>query len=194
MQFMMDLETRGTTAGCAIVSVGLIAFNPFADHVDDIFADDGFYTVVTMSSNVDAFLHIDKDTDDWWAKQSPAARKALEAHKADKGSSLVETLNGMVSYVAEHCTPRNALMWGNGADFDNPIVAVAARMVGFKLPWQWGNRCYRTIKNLHEVFGTEFAVPKKAGTVAHNALADAKDQALHHWEVVQYVRSLIKEK
>ena len=194
MQFMHDLETRGTTPGCAIVSVGLIAFNPFADRVDDIFVDDGYYSVVTLASNVDAFLHIDAATDEWWAKQSPAARVALEQHKADKGLALRDALEGMADYVAEHVTPRNALMWGNGADFDNPIVAVAARMVGFKLPWQWGNRCYRTTKNLHEVFGPEFTVPKKVGTVAHNALADSKDQAMHHWEVVQHVRSLLKEK
>lgn len=191
---MHDLETRGTTPGCAIVSVGLIGFDPFAERVDDIFVDEGFYTVVTLESNIDAFLHIDKSTNDWWAKQTPGARVALDQHKANVGWTLSETLQGMVDYVGTHVSPRNALMWGNGADFDNPIVAVAARMVGFKLPWQWGNRCYRTIKNLHEVFGTEFAVPKKVGTVAHNALADAKDQALHHWEVVQHVRSLIKEK
>lgn len=194
MQFMMDLETRGTTAGCAIVSVGLIGFNPFANDVDGIFADDGFYTVVTLDSNIDNFLHIDKATDAWWAKQTLAARTALDQHKANHGMHLREALQGMIDYVAAHVTPRNALVWGNGADFDNPIVAVAAHMLDMKLPWQWGNRCYRTIKGLDQVFGAEFAVPKKIGTVAHNALEDAKDQALHHWEIVRHVRSLIEEK
>lgn len=201
---MMDLETRGNIAGCQVVSIGIIAMNLSAETPDAVFSDGGYYAVVNKSCCDEAMLHIDDSTMDWWGRQSGEARKALIQSNADEGTPLVEALTQMVGYVAEHCTPRNAKVWGNGADFDNPIINVAARMVlpqlpWYKpgvdqspLPWQWGNRCYRTAKNLHELLGADGLAPKlqRSGTY-HNALDDAKTQALHLWEIAHTLRGRI---
>ena len=193
--FMLDLETRGNTPGCHILSIGLIAFDPLAADIDEVFADDGFYTVVSKESCHEALLHIDQSTMDWWGRQSTSAREVLAHSEGENAVPLHEALIAAVDYTAQHVPPRNALIWGNGADFDNPILTVAARMVRSQLPWvrgiespnlpwQWGNRCYRTIKNLGEIFGPEWAAPPvtRSGTY-HNALDDAKTQALHMWDI-----------
>lgn len=188
--FMVDLETRGSIAGCAILSIGIIALDPFANQLDSVFEDDGFYTVISRQSCLDAMLHEDPETMKWWGSQSAEARKVLhQSEDPDHCVSLAEGLQATVNYVASHVTPRNAKVWGNGADFDNPILAVAARHAGIELPWQWGNRCYRTIKNLHEVLGVGHKAPPvtRAGT-HHNALDDAKTQALHLWDITHTLR------
>jgi hypothetical protein len=190
--FMMDLETRGNSPGCHILSIGIIAFDPFADSLDSLFADDGFYSVISRDSCTDAMLHTDADTMKWWEGQSPEARQVLAQSEATTAPPLGQVLTDTVLYVGEHCTPTNAKVWGNGADFDNPIIGVAARMLGRKLPWQWGNRCYRTMKNLHEVLGPLAKAPPvtRAGT-HHNALDDAKTQAIHLWDIVHSMRRRI---
>jgi exodeoxyribonuclease VIII len=70
--------------------------------------------------------------------------------------------------------PKNVLVWGNGASFDNAILAQCYRAVGMDFPWKfWNDRCYRTLKNL--VLDVPF---ERTGT-HHNALDDARSQAIH---------------
>lgn len=187
---MVDLETRGTIAGCSIISLGIIKFDPFAAVVDRVFDDDGYHAVVFRESCLDALLHEDPGTLQWWSEQPEAARKVL-ALSEDSSTSLMlkEALEQTVAYVAGHTTPSKALVWGNGADFDNPILNVAARGVGMELPWKWGNRCYRTIKNLHEILGSAHRAPPvtRIGTY-HNALDDARTQAVHMWDILHRLR------
>jgi hypothetical protein len=70
-------------------------------------------------------------------------------------------------------------VWGNGADFDNPILAVAYRRTIFSgQPWKpYNGRCYRTVKN-------QFQDVKLVRTgTHHNALDDARSQATHLVEI-----------
>lgn len=194
MFFMKDLETGGKVPGCVIFSIGIIQFNPLAETVDEIFSDEGFYTVINKQDSLDHFLHLDQGHPDstmtWWDKQSEEARKVLKEAESTKTSvPLKLAIDGTIDYVAEHCSPRSARMLGNGADFDNPIFGVAAHMAGIKVPWSYGGRCYRTLKNLDEFLGPDFKAPKmqRAGT-HHNALDDAKDQAMHLWEFLHDIR------
>ena len=190
--FMMDLETTGTIAGCGLVSISIIAMDINAGEPDDVFMDDGFYCVVNRDSCLDAMLHEDAGTMAWWRKQSAEARKALDASFANEGDDLKEAVTLMTNYVGAHVSPRNAKVWGNGADFDNPIMRVAARQIGIELPWQWGNRCYRTIKNLHEILPVAIPPVTRSGTY-HNALDDAKTQALHFWDIISTLRNALEQ-
>lgn len=200
---MLDLETRGNSPGCHVLSIGLIMFDPFAKSIETVFADNGFYTVISKDSCDEAMLHVDEGTMDWWGRQSAEAREVLfDSQDDSKSIPLPQAIVDMVGYVGGHVTPRNALIWGNGADFDNPIIGVAARMVfsllpwhvpgkldQSPLPWQWGNRCYRTIKNIHELVGGSKMPPiTRAHGTHHNALDDAKNQALHLWDMASTLR------
>ena len=171
---MIDLETLGTIPGCAIVSVGAIPFDEFG--VDD---ERTFYRAImipewdTPGLTPDG-LHKQPDTIDWWKIQSEQARQVFtQPTRHTTRSALSELslyLNGMGS-------PR---IWGNGADFDNPIVAVAAHRVGLdpKEIWRgYNGRCYRTVKQQFR------DVKLRREGVHHNALDDARAQALHMVEI-----------
>lgn len=165
-RIMIDLETVGSTPGCGILSIGAVAF-----HVDGWVVDE-LYVVVSRISCREHGLFEEQDTLDWWAKQTDEARQILLlAEDPDGTLSLPAALDELNRFVARHpgCT-----VYGNGSDFDNAILAAAARAAGCKLAWPfWQNRCYRTMKGR-----TPQVKLARVGT-HHNALDDARTQAQH---------------
>lgn len=166
---MLDLETLGTVPGCAIVSFGAVAFDEFG------VAMEGFYQAVhvpgweTPGLTLDNLVK-DEDTIAWWQGQSEQARAVFTDPNA---LTTREALERLRSYIAQYGSPR---VWGNGADFDNPIVACAAHAVGIppRSVWRgYDGRCYRTVKNQFK------DVKLVRGGTHHNALDDARSQAEH---------------
>lgn len=157
---MLDLETLGSTPGSVILSIGACEF------ADGKIASE-FYRRIDPESCIRAGLHVDIDTVLWWMKQSDDAR--LELTKV--GDEIEYVLDAFRIWVFDE---KVCCMWGNGAAFDNVLLAEAYRKCGIELPWKYSNdRCYRTIKSLHPEIEIE-----RTGT-HHNALEDAKSQALH---------------
>lgn len=183
---MIDLETRGNVAGCGIVSFGAVVWDPHTGALGD-----EFYRIVNHASNEQAMLFDVPSTMAWWKKQSPEARKALEASEANEGHHISDVLREFHDFAmaASGHLKSKVRIWGNGADFDSPIVQSAWLAVypTIDFPFPWGNRCYRTIKNLGELFGGP-ELPKMARTgTHHNALDDAKSQAAHMTAILQHI-------
>ena len=156
---MIDLETADSKCTSAILSIGAVKFN-----ADGIY--DEFYTNVDLQSCIDAGLTVGGATFEWWMRQSFEAKKALFAMPIDLEEALLSFSEWAES--SEYC------IWGNGSDFDNVILANAFDTCGLPLPWKfYNNRCYRTVK---KILNSE--VPASVG-IKHNALADAKTQAIH---------------
>lgn len=170
---MLDLETLGTSAGCSILSIGAAEFGK-----DGL--KGAFYVVIQRRTCLNAGLVEDPDTLSWWGRQSPEAMKTLiEAGdliaSVPLGHALMQ-LDFWLGQVAglEDIERKTLKVWGNGADFDLPILAEAYRRAGFSVPWAaYNGRCYRTLKNLMP------SIKLKRGGVHHNALADARSQAEH---------------
>jgi hypothetical protein len=170
LDVMVDLETRGNKPGCAILSIGAVAFDPVAQAIDD----EGFYRVVSRKSCKVAKLHEDPDTMAWWEKQSASAQVVLAESEAKGAMSLKEALLDLNLYLTSFGPAKKIRIWGNGADFDNAILCLCYQAAGVQMPWDfWNNRCFRTFKNLapHIKVG-------RSGTY-HNALDDARTQADH---------------
>jgi hypothetical protein len=167
---MVDLETGDNKPGAAIVSVGAVFFDPFSLPLGK-----EFYQVVYAPSCEAAGLRFTEDTLAWWAQQAPEVRKVMDlAHNRRRSKPLDEVLHNYSKYL-QPAGPQ-VRVWGNGSDFDNPILVVAYDAVGLPLPWKfWNSRCFRTVKTLP---GTRGLAPKREGTF-HNALDDAKHQARH---------------
>ena len=165
---MLDLETLGTRPGCSVMSIGAVAFGPGA------VAEEGFYEVVGRASCLAHGLTEDADTLAWWARQDADARVLLEQAASTDALPLPEALAAFDAYLTRVCGP-GVRVWANGAAFDNPILAVAYAAAGIDLPWRYQNdRCYRTLRALVPAVPQ----PEFAG-VRHNALADARHQAVH---------------
>ena len=130
---------------------------------------------------MERYLAQEPDTVAWWERQSHEAREVLR-HAVDPKRSvpLPLALEKFNEYVVKGASRREVAVWGNGSDFDNAILAVAFKMAEVKPGWEfWNNRCYRTLKNL-------LPGPKleRVGTY-HNALDDARSQALHAIELLK---------
>lgn len=164
---MLDLETMGSGPDAAIVAIGAVVFDPHADPLGDL--GESFYRTVDLESAVRAGGAIDAGTVLWWLRQSAAARAAL----GKDAVPLPLVLRDFAGFLAGLGPEVN--LWGNGAGFDNVILAQAYRAIGLPVPWKhWNDRCYRTLKALYP----EVPAPERAGT-AHQALDDAQHQARH---------------
>ena len=157
---MVDLETMGQSSQAAIIAIGAVRFDRDGLHEE-------FYRVIDLQSSIDAGAALDGSTITWWLEQSAKARKAI----CRRGDPLETALVDFSQFVQQD-TP--VQLWGNGAAFDNVILANAYRSSAIGLPWfYYHNRCYRTVKNLHPEITLQ-----RTGT-HHNALDDARNQAQH---------------
>jgi hypothetical protein len=188
---MVDLETMGTVPGCVGLSIGAVVMD-----FEDFTLKEQFYTCVSLPDSLENFLHEEEETRKWWESKTPEARQVLfDANDpgAPRLAEAMEELNYWLKGIG--ASVRKTRLYGNGADFDNPILRVmyhAAKVDPFgSRAGFFGGRCYRTLKSLDEIFGPAFAAPKleRVGTF-HNALDDAKSQALHLMEIVRTIRQL----
>lgn len=159
---MVDLETLGTVADAAILSIGAVRFDLDSAAIDD----QGFYASVSIDSNLQAKRRIQEDTLLWWLKQPIEAQSVFHESK--------QTLEVALGEFADWLGDDNCLMWSNGADFDLPMLAHAFTHFGMEVPWKfWNSNCFRTYKKLPGAKQIRAAVTG----VKHNALSDAYQQA-----------------
>tara|TARA_R110001583_G_scaffold109400_2_gene258151 strand:+ start:20138 stop:20650 length:513 start_codon:yes stop_codon:yes gene_type:complete len=162
MKVMLDLETMGNNSNSAIIAIGAVAF-------DDNNVTSEFYTEVNLQSAIDNGGIVDGSTMMWWLKQDKEARKAFENN--DNAPNLMAALCNFSTWYKE---VNGDQVWGNGAMFDNAILGNAYKNSDLVIPWKfWNDMCYRTVKGMHKHIKLE-----RVGTY-HNAVDDAKSQALH---------------
>jgi len=165
---MVDLETTGTTAGWGILSIGAVMFDGTHNQLGQ-----QFEMFISRESCRSFGLKENPDTLAWWARQSAEARAAIDICDTGNAHPLDVALKAFGEFVRQ-AGPGKVKVWGNGGDFDQPILAAGYEAIGEKLPWQfWNNRCYRTVKSHHPKVNLV-----RSGT-HHNALDDAMTQAMH---------------
>lgn len=158
---MLDLETLGTRAGCGILSIGAVTFNERAQ----------IHIKILPSSSLAYGLHEDIDTLRWWNEQEPAIKQDAFSGTNQLDSALVL----FYDWLKALGDTRDIYVWGNGADFDLPILGHAYSVLDIKKPWApFNGRCYRTLKSL-----LPHVKPGIKNAARHNALEDALYQARH---------------
>jgi hypothetical protein len=160
---MLDLETLSTRVDGAILSIGAVKFDLEKGKIDD----KGFYSSVSIDSNVEANRHISESTLLWWMDQGEDAKRLFKEAKV----VLSESLDNFRDWVGRD----DCAIWGNGSDFDVAMLAHAFNTHGLDTPWKFFNvRCFRTFKNLP-------GAPRCAEPplIKHHALHDALSQAKH---------------
>jgi hypothetical protein len=156
---MIDIETLGTRPGDIILSIGAVKFDANG-------LGEEFYVTINPESSKAIGLRAQKSTLEWWDKQSPEAKAA-----AFKGEFSIEV--ALLKFTMWMPPKDVSRVWGNGANFDNALVAAAYRANKMDLPWDyWNDRCYRTIAAMFMKTRVD-----RVGT-GHHALDDAKTQAL----------------
>lgn len=165
-EVMVDLETVGKAAGCGILSIG-------ASTLDRKLS---FYVNIDIISCYDVGLKDDPSTLMWWNEQPEEAR--IEAFNGKL--HIKEALTVFSSWYKRTKSPT---LWGNGSDFDKPILEAAYNACGIEVPWKYNaGRCYRTLKVLYpQVVAAPFA------GVKHCAIDDAENQARHCHAILRHI-------
>lgn len=162
---MIDLETMGTGPRAAIVAIGAVEFDPEAGTCGE-----RFQLAVDLGNAVAMGGEMDASTVLWWMQQGDDARAAFSRG----GVPLSQALVAFTAWLASRGVPDSLRMWGNGAGFDNVILASAYKAAGLQQPWRhWNDRCYRTVKAMHPHIKLQ-----RIGT-HHDAADDAESQARH---------------
>lgn len=173
LNIMLDIETTGTRPGCRVLSIGLAYFT--ADGVED-----SAYILPSIESQVG---FNESSTLEWWKTQTADAHSVFSDNIID-GISIEDAAKEMKAFIDKcvktHTSNFNGedkpriCIWGNGATFDNAILAKMFRDNGVDdIPWNtFGDRCYRTL-----VTALNKVVPRGERGIAHNAVDDAMHQA-----------------
>ena len=160
---MLDLETMGNGPNAAITAIGAVKFDPDKGEIVET-----FYFKVNLESSVKCGGVIDASTIIWWLGQNEEARAEMQK----EGEHINLSLDRFRMWLGDNGQTR---IWGNGAAFDNVILASAYKNSGLTVPWKFiGDRCYRTVKTMFKQ-----TLKAEQPTIKHHALADAEAQAKH---------------
>lgn len=179
---MLDLETLDTVDTAVVISIGAFAFNRNDIHKPT----HGFHEIVGGKDHREEQKLFGRTTSNetiaWWKKQSPEAKVIFKTNTCDDTAHM---LAKFATWLAElPCLKLR--VWGNGATFDNTILASLYRTYGMDVPWNtFNDRCHRTIK---EHFGSEGEPVTFIGT-KHDALDDATNQAQKLCSIIQGLKA-----
>lgn len=179
---MLDLETLDTKPGAAIVAIGAVSFT----QVNGI--ESSFYRVISLES---ALAHgtISAGTLGFWLQQEDAARAELTRTDATDAVSALQDFAEWMRHKVRAGDSNYALrVWGNGVGLDNALLRHALEQQNMRVPWDfWEDRCYRTLKATYKSVSVG-----RVGTL-HNALDDAKTQALHLLRIAERYKLPLEE-
>lgn len=173
-EIMFDSETLGKRAGCAVLTFGAVAFDPYGSFSEEhqaISLENQFMVKISLESCKKAGLFIDPATQAWWNDQSPEA--VAEAFGGT--TPFKDALEAFSAWLYEVCGrtedgDAECNIWSHGEDFDQPILNHAYAAFGLVKPWPYnGGRDTRTAL---ELGGVSYK------GVAHMAVKDSLDQAL----------------
>lgn len=166
---MLDLEALDPKIGGVLVSVGAVYFDLDTGELsDEFYCELSKYAIEEQCQVYNRTISI--NCLQWWMQQSTKARDVFKK-KDNQEHSFRQALINFQRFVRDD----KIRIWGNGADFDNVFLADCFKAAKIGLPWSGRyNRCYRTVKSM---FGHKAKLVRVGAH--HNALDDAKTQALH---------------
>jgi hypothetical protein len=172
---MIDLETWGLIPGCAIRSIGAVAFEIGLESQE--ITGKTFYCNVDDKSCLLWGLQIEPETQRWWEAQSAEAKAAFSDSEPQE---LAHALQSFVFWVSQNSNSSTRI-WSHGAGFDLPILHVAGSKTGVKMPWGYRNeRDTRTLFMMANQADPDYfrqIMSFKTG-VHHHSLDDAVTQSV----------------
>lgn len=177
IDLMVDLETLDTKLTSTVLTLGAVKFDPFSnDPMQEL------YLKIDIDSQDALGCTISDSTLEWWGKQDPAIME-----EAFDPSGRIPIADAMAQFhkFAWGCNH----FWSNGSCFDLMILENLYAALQKTVPWQyWEIRDTRTLYAL--------ADPKMPQAQKHNALEDAKRQAIgvrNVYKALGIVGSIIKK-
>lgn len=159
---MIDLETLDTRSTAVVIAIGIVAFALNGTIRGD------FYCRLNIDDQLSSGRTVSGSTLSWWMTQSEEARRQNFSGETKK---LIDGLRLCADFVR---AVDPAGVWGNGANFDNAILASLFMSQSLPVPWAfYKDRCYRTVSSMYP------SIKRAQGGTHHNALDDAHSQVVH---------------
>lgn len=158
MHGMLDIETLGVRPDNAVLSAGVIFFDP---ETEERFGEELFLFDPRQQPD----RPIDFETMKWWMNQSQAARAHWE-------HATFPPIDRELRRFADFCgSYADVTWWGNSPAFDQIIMENIMESFHVEVPWNfWKWRDVRTIKD----FLLDGNLPKNKN--AHDPIADCVAQ------------------
>ena len=159
---MIDIETGGTTPGCAIFSIGACCFTPY----EVVKPVEYFYIEINHQSCQDLGLRLETSTMEWWKDQPRIPESEQSIEYALKEFML------WIARLPNKLGERITHIWANSPSFDLVIIKYALTLC--EIRWDhpfWVERDVRTLKAI--------AWPNndyRGDENSHNAVEDAINQ------------------
>lgn len=169
IDFAVDIETLGRQAGCVIISVGAVAFDP--SPTGGIRHE--FYKELQIDPQLRAGFKAEAATLRWWAGQEDLDVLSGDDFKSLDGVARVkpsEAYLDLSAFVSRHGTDESRL-WAVGNDFD---VAMLRWMFDYhRIVWPFHYAASRDARTLCDVTGFDRSSFQVEGRL-HHALDDAR--------------------
>ena len=181
----LDLETRGQNpATCAIASIGAVIAVPNKG----IIAEAEWWI-----DPKDALLYgtEDESTMEWWAKQSTEAQRQLHEGQHSVDTALLGLNSFIQTTFRKFEITDDFVVVARAPSFDCAILLRHYEdTADLKAPWKfYQERDHRTFEEAYRsvcaAAGINYPSYKHAYPVAHNALMDARNQALYLLHIQQ---------
>ena len=118
---MIDIETLGLGFNSAILSIGVVEFNPMT-------GDTGkeHYWVINPQSCLDIGMEMNYQTIEWWMTQSDDARSIFSSINKISIQQAISNLSKIIGY--------NTKVWANSPSFDLTILKNACNKLKIESP------------------------------------------------------------
>lgn len=157
---MIDIETLSIKPNAVVLTLGAVQFDPF-NHVEHYFSEK--YFRFDIDEQIELGRDVNEETVEWWGKQSDESR--VEA-LSDEGRVVFDVYSKELTKLVV----QSKRIWAQGPVFDMGILENLYRQKSTPIPWQYYN--VRDSRTLLKALGDS----RNAGTKAHNALEDCKEQ------------------
>lgn len=170
---MIDIETLGKSAGCAIRQIGWAVFQKASSGVlasGKIIIDPQSCFAVGLQANWDTIA--------WWMNQSANARKSMTE---GEGVPLPVGLEELQSIYMEHGV--DGCTWAKPPNFDLSILQFCYDIMGMEVPWvHYKTRCVRTIFDDAQFDGRRYQ-PEVPHDAQYDAIAQVENLQ-HAWRII----------
>jgi hypothetical protein len=192
MNIMVDIETLGTNEDSVILQIGAVAFDGYSkNEADPLYHC--FLTDLSVSDQIRTYKRtVDNETLIWWMDiVGPDARTSVLHRDSYTGlvCSAYNALEDFNTFVSMNKDETDNFIWSNSPSFDLAIIKHAMRQCDIKPVWNhWDERDVRTMHHLNKTL--KLGLNKKIEGVAHNALDDAKGQAIYVMQIQDCLKKM----
>lgn len=179
----IDLETLSLSNRARIISIGACSF----DRKTGIIGKQLYCTLEPPLDALGKGIITDDATVEWWAKQGPEAKAALDLNRVGYESALTLFLAFMRNFDTS-----KVKIWANEPAFDCAILSHSLLAHNKPVPWAFYNeRSYRTIKDIgKEIANIDYAKLDIVNKTKHHALEDA----IYQSKVIAHTYKILQER